>query len=218
MESDGFTSLPRGRHKLTREQVAASQRERLLQGMTQAVGEKGYTRTSVADVLKRARVSRETFYENFADKQACFLAAYEASAERYLRVVDDALAARDEPVMARLEGALRGYLRELAADASAARTFLLEIHAVGPAATALRCRVLDGFIELIDGLLAEDERFRALPDPKFAVRMLLGGVASLVTGQVAMGRHATLPKLSAPILAHVRSLLGQNHVQHHVRT
>ncbi|GAA0596744.1 TetR/AcrR family transcriptional regulator [Actinomadura livida] len=213
MDSDGFTSLPRGRHKLTREQVAASQRERLLQGMTQAVGEKGYARTSVADVLKRARVSRETFYENFTDKQACFLAAYEASAERYLRVVNDALAAHDAPVMARLEGALRDYLRELAGDAGAARTFLLEIYAVGPAATALRYRVQDGFIEVIDGLLAEDERFRALPDPAFAVRMLVGGIASLVTGQVAMGQHASLPRLCGPIVAHVKSLLGQNHVR-----
>ncbi|TDC71458.1 TetR/AcrR family transcriptional regulator [Actinomadura sp. GC306] len=212
MDSDGLPSLPRGRHKLTREQVAASQRERLLQGMTHAAGEKGYARTSVADVLKRARVSRETFYENFADKQACFLAAYEASAERYLRTVDEALAA-DGPVMARLERALRGFLRELAADASAARTFLVEIYAVGPAATVPRYRVLDGFIETIDGLLAEDERFRALPDPEFAVRMLVGGIASLVTAQVAMGRHASLPKLSAPILTHVKSLLGQNHVR-----
>ncbi|MEU8799211.1 TetR/AcrR family transcriptional regulator [Spirillospora sp. NPDC048819] len=209
MDSDGFTSLPRGRHHLTREQVAASQRDRLLQGMTQAVGEKGYARTSVADVLKRAHVSRETFYEHFTDKQACFLAAYEAAAERIMGVVNDALAARDQPLMQRLERALRAYLRELAGDAGAARTFLLEIYAVGPAATTLRYTVQRGFIEIIDGLLEEDERFRSLPDPQFACRMLVGGVASLVTGKVAMGQHAALPKLCAPILAHFKSLLDQ---------
>ncbi|XRQ06805.1 TetR/AcrR family transcriptional regulator [Actinomadura welshii] len=207
MDSDGFTSLPRGRHHLTREQVAASQRDRLLHGMTQAVGEKGYARTSVADVLKRAHVSRETFYEHFTDKQACFLAAYEASADRFMRVVNDALAAREEPLLVRLEGALCAYLRELAADGSAARTFMLEIYAVGPAATSLRYRVQRGFIEIIGGLLAEDERFRALPDPEFACRMLVGGVASVVTGKVATGQHAALPKLCAPILAHFKSLL-----------
>ncbi|TDC92956.1 TetR/AcrR family transcriptional regulator [Actinomadura sp. 7K507] len=207
MDSDGFTSLPRGRHHLTREQVAASQRDRLLQGMTQAVGEKGYARTSVADVLKRAHVSRETFYEHFADKQACFLAAYEATAARFMGVVNDALAARDQPLMLRLEEALRAYLRELAADGGAARTFLLEIYAAGPAGTSLRYAVQRGFVEIVGGLLAEDERFRSLPDPQFACRMLVGGVASLVTGKVAMGQHAALPKLCAPILAHFASLL-----------
>lgn len=208
MESDGFATLPRGRHRLTREQVAASQRDRLLQGMTQAVAEKGYARTSVADVLKRARVSRETFYEHFSDKQACFLAAYEASAERFLGVVNDALAARDRPLMDRLEDALAACMRELASDASAARTFLLEIYAAGPAASALRYRVQRGFVEAVSALLWEDERFRALPDPQFAARMLIGGIASLASGKVAVGQHAALPLLCKPVLAHFRSLLG----------
>ncbi|TDD66384.1 TetR/AcrR family transcriptional regulator [Actinomadura darangshiensis] len=206
-DSDGFTSLPRGRHHLSRAQVSASQRDRMLQGMTQAVGEKGYARTTVADVLKRARVSRETFYEHFADKQACFLAAYQAAADRIIGEVNDALAASGEPVMQRLEHALGAYLRELAADAAAARTFLLEVYAAGPAAAALRVTVQRGFVDIVDGLLGEDERFRALPDPEFACRMLVGGIASLVTGMVAMGQHSALPGLRKPILAHVRSLL-----------
>ncbi|TDB85575.1 TetR/AcrR family transcriptional regulator [Actinomadura sp. KC216] len=209
MDSDGFPSLPRGRHHLTRAQVSASQRDRMLQGMTQAVGEKGYARTTVADVLKRAHVSRETFYEHFADKQACFLAAYQAAADRIEGVVTEALAAPGEPVMGRLEQALYAYLRELAADGGAARMFLLEIYAAGPAATALRYTVQRGFVEVVAGLLGEDERFRRLPDPEFACEMLIGGVASLVTGMVAMGQHAALPKLCTPILAHFRSLLDR---------
>ncbi|RFS87170.1 TetR/AcrR family transcriptional regulator [Actinomadura spongiicola] len=207
MDSDGFPSLPRGRHHLTRAQVSASQRDRLLQGMTQAVAEKGYACTSVADVLKRAHVSRETFYEHFTDKQACFLAAYQSAAERIEGVVREALQAAGEPVMGRLERALGAYLRELAADASAARMFLLEIYAAGPTAAAVRHGVQREFVELVDGLLMEDERFRRLPDHEFACTMLVGGVASMVTGAVAMGQHASLPKLCAPILAHFRSLL-----------
>jgi AcrR family transcriptional regulator len=177
--------------------------------MTAAVGEQGYARTTVADVLKRAHVSRETFYEHFADKQECFMSAYEHAADRILGVVNEALSARDEPVMGRLERALRAYLRELAADAAAARTFLLEVYAAGPAAAALRYRVQRRFTEVVDGLLAEDERFRALPDPEFACRMLIGGIASLVTGRVALGEHATLPSLCTPILKHVASLLDR---------
>ncbi|WP_344903633.1 TetR/AcrR family transcriptional regulator [Actinomadura meridiana] len=207
MDSDGFPSLPRGRHHLTRAQVSASQRDRLLQGITQAVAENGYARTSVADVLKRAHVSRETFYEHFADKQACFLAAYQATADRIATVVRDALKPTGEPVMRRLEHAVCDYLRELSADASSARMFLLEIYAAGPAAAVLRHTVHRGFIELVDAALMEDERFRRLPDHEFASTMLVGGVASLVTGAVAMGQHATLPKLCTPILSYLASLL-----------
>ena len=45
--------------------------------MAQVVAEKGYAATTVADVVERAGVSRRTFYEQFADKEACFLAAYD---------------------------------------------------------------------------------------------------------------------------------------------
>ncbi|TDD84093.1 TetR/AcrR family transcriptional regulator [Actinomadura rubrisoli] len=207
MDPDGYCALPRGRHRLSREEVSASQRERLLAAMTQSVGVKGYARTSVADVLKLAHVSRETFYVHFADKQACFLSAYAATADRIVAVVDEALRGDGLPLMQRFERGLLAYLGELAADAARTRTFLLEVYAAGPAAAALRFAVQTRFTELLDGLLEEDERFRALPDPEFACRMLVGGVGSLVTGKVVMGECATLPGLSAPILAHVRSIL-----------
>ncbi len=59
----------------------ATQRERLLDGMARTVAEQGYAATSVADVLQAARISRRTFYERFADKEDCFIAAYDAIAE-----------------------------------------------------------------------------------------------------------------------------------------
>src|SRR4030088_3435567 len=50
--------LPRGRHRLSREQVERSQRGRMLAAMTDAVAEKGYVATTVAGVLARAHVAR----------------------------------------------------------------------------------------------------------------------------------------------------------------
>src|SRR4051812_4425661 len=58
---------------------AADQRARLLDAITRVVVRKGYARATVADVVEVAGVSRRTFYEQFADKEACFLAAYEAA-------------------------------------------------------------------------------------------------------------------------------------------
>ena len=68
-----------------------SQRERLLAAMADAVAEKGYANTAVADVLTRAGVSRATFYAQFRDKEECFCAAYAAGVEVVAEVMNLAL-------------------------------------------------------------------------------------------------------------------------------
>ena len=57
---------------------------RILGGMVAAVAERGYAATTITDVVRHARVSRRTFYEHFADKEACFLAAYDAVSDAML--------------------------------------------------------------------------------------------------------------------------------------
>src|SRR5579875_630056 len=86
--------LPRGRHRLSRDEVLASQRGRMLAGVAEAVAEKGYNRVSVADVISRAGVSRETFYEQFTDKEDCFLRALDAGVAGLLEVLS---AVSDDP-------------------------------------------------------------------------------------------------------------------------
>jgi AcrR family transcriptional regulator len=54
--------------------VRASQRERLLRSVIAAVSESGYLAVTIADIVRRARVSRVAFYAHFADKD-CFLTA-----------------------------------------------------------------------------------------------------------------------------------------------
>ena len=79
--------LPRGRHALAPEQVLADQRARLLAAVPGVVAEHGYEAMSVADIVKRAAVSRNAFYKNFSDKQECFAIAHEAGHERLLEIL-----------------------------------------------------------------------------------------------------------------------------------
>src|SRR5258708_4614521 len=72
--------LPRRPHASVREELRASQRGRLICAVADAVAAKGYARTTVADITALAGVSRKTFYEHFEDKEACFLASYDAGA------------------------------------------------------------------------------------------------------------------------------------------
>src|SRR5436305_12707694 len=72
------------------------QRARLLEAMVRAVAEKGYEAATVADAVRLARVSRGTFYELFASKEACLLAAYRAGYEVLeQRIAEAVRAARD---------------------------------------------------------------------------------------------------------------------------
>ena len=68
--------------------IARSQRERLLDAAIDVVAEKGYAATTIADLTKAAGISRTTFYELFEDKEACFLAAYDAAADVLARRVE----------------------------------------------------------------------------------------------------------------------------------
>src|SRR3954452_16599761 len=81
MAPPDIAPLPSGRHRLTREAVEESQRGRLLFSVAQAVAEKGYAATTVADVVERASVSRRTFYEQFDSMEDCFLAAFNMGVE-----------------------------------------------------------------------------------------------------------------------------------------
>ncbi len=161
-------ALPRGPHRLARDEVLASQRGRLLSAIAEAVAAKGYGATSVADVIGRAGVSRRTFYEHFRDKEACFLAAYDVGVEVLMATMR-----AGEPIQA--------YLETLAAEPAFARTFLIEIGAAGPRALARRQEVHEAFAAMIS------DRPVALA--------IVGALNEVVTREVAAGRTAQLPEL-----------------------
>src|SRR6185295_11970849 len=74
--------LPRGRHGLSPEFVARNQRERLIAGLTQALYEVGYQKTTVSLIGQRAAVSKSDFYKHFESKDDCFVAAYDEAINR----------------------------------------------------------------------------------------------------------------------------------------
>ena len=48
-------------------------RGRLLDGLATSIGERGYRDTTVADIVRHARTSKRTFYEQFASKEECLI-------------------------------------------------------------------------------------------------------------------------------------------------
>jgi AcrR family transcriptional regulator len=209
-------ALPRGRHAAPRRVVRQTQRARMLAAMVDAVAQKGYARVVVADVVQRAGVSRKTFYEQFENKEECFLAAYDAGVDRLLAAIDDAVAAPAPDWLAGARRAVEVYLQAMATSPSFARAFLIEVLGAGPVALARRDSVQERFAAQ---LAAIHRRARAdIPEiPELAshtFRAAVGAVNELVTAHVLEHGAATLPELTAPILdVHLALLVGRELAQ-----
>ncbi|HEY0632625.1 MAG TPA: TetR/AcrR family transcriptional regulator [Thermoleophilaceae bacterium] len=195
--------LPRGPHGLERDVVLASQRGRMLGAMADAVASKGYTATTVADVVAGAGVSRKTFYEHFRDKEECFLAAYDIGVDLVLDAIVAARAPRGEESWVDLMRArVRAYLQTLAENPAFARTFLIEVFAAGPRALERRAEVLRRFAELFHDL--HDEARRQFPHlqpvPERIYVAAVGAINELVSDAAREGRTAELPELEDTLL------------------
>jgi AcrR family transcriptional regulator len=204
--------LPRGRHAAPRRVVRETQRVRMLQAMVEAVAEKGYARVAVADVIQRAGVSRKTFYEQFANKEDCFLAAYDAGVDDLLAAIDEALAELAPDWLAAARRAVEVYLARMAANPAFARAFQIEVLGAGPQALARRDGVQDRFAEQ---LAAIHRRARVdipeIPDVgPHTFRAAVGAVNELVTARVLEHGADTLPELTDAILdVHLALLVGR---------
>jgi AcrR family transcriptional regulator len=203
-DADALTSLPRGPHNLSREQVSGSQRERLYRAMIEVVAEKGYGRTAVGDVLRRARISRATFYEQFADKEDCFLAAYDAAIANLVdRIRTTAARATSPGGGLRVGAVLDGYLAAIAAEPAVARTFLIEVYAAGPKALERRYAVLERFVDLLSSLLAGTPGWPPADSRELRLRCeaIVGALSSMVTTRVASDDFGSLSEIRDPVLA-----------------
>jgi AcrR family transcriptional regulator len=173
-------ALPRGRHAAARDVVLASQRGRLLEAIAELVAEQGYAATTVAQVIARAGVSRKTFYEQFSDKHACFLAAWEVGFELVLSQVVEAVAA--EPTWrGQLREGARAFLEVLAAEPAFARSFLIEVLSAGDDALARRAETHRRFAEVIGAgyRAARADRPELGPLPDFVPQAAAGAVWEL---------------------------------------
>jgi AcrR family transcriptional regulator len=190
--------------------VAASQRARLLDGMVRAVAAKGYARTTVADVVRLAGVSRRTFYEQFSDKEDCFLAAYEAGSQV---VLDEVAAAvrelRDPDWRTRLRVALETYTAVMAAEPDFARPLNIDVLGAGPRAVELRQRVFERYVSQYRRLRtlarADDPSIGTIPD-KF-LHALVGGIGELVQQHIVTQGARSLTDLSPTLVAFATAVI-----------
>jgi AcrR family transcriptional regulator len=189
--SDG--KFPSGVRKLPSDLVSAVQRERLLAAMLRAASELGYRETNVQDVIERAGVSRPTFYEHFANKEACFLAAFDAIAAR-LRDQVGAAAGKGDNLRDCLRFGLETLLHFTATEPEAARTLIVEARAASIDAVMRRDALLDHFAGCIDDQVREHLPNAPSYSPITAAG-IVGGVEALLYSRLNKGETDDLDSL-----------------------
>ena len=197
----GIERLPRGPHRLSREQVENHQRERIIAAMIAAAGTKGYGSTTIGDITRRARVSRDTFYEQFANKEQCLLAAYDATTRELLDQMVAAGTSQPSYVDGIRDG-VRAYLRFWSERADAARVWSLDILVAGEEALVHRERTLESFTRLFQAIAeraaAEQPGLPTVPD-LVARAMVVAGV-EITTQYIREDRVDSLPELESDVL------------------
>lgn len=133
--SERLAKLPPGRHLIPRDFVAQNQRERMLLATAELVAERGYQKTTIELIAKTARVALVTFYEHFANKEECFLAAFdenvEAAAEVFAELVDS-----EQPWVDQIASGLQVFLEMVVAEPARAKLCIVEAQAAGGASLA----------------------------------------------------------------------------------
>ena len=194
--------LPAGRHGLPREFIAQNQRERIITALVDTVAERGYNATTVAHITKAASVSRRTFYEHFAGKEACFLAAYEMVADHIRESMQVAAEAFEEWPQ-KVRAALATMLRFLAGEPELARVCMIEPIAAGGEIADRHRASMQGFVEILRAGRPQHAGERPLPEATEAT--LVGGIVSLIVREISAGRteklEALLPDLVELTLA-----------------
>jgi AcrR family transcriptional regulator len=160
--------------------------------MLVTVNDVGYRSLTVQDVLGRAGVSRPTFYEQFEDKENCFLAAFDRSAERLRERVDAAVAETDGSWRERLRQGLEALLLFVTEEPSAARAVVVEARASTPAGLRQLDELLDGFATCIDALARKDLEE---PPSGIAAAGVVGGIESVLYARLQKEETADLESL-----------------------
>jgi AcrR family transcriptional regulator len=191
---------PPGRQRLSREFIAQHQRARIIAALARETALKGYRAVTVADIVRRAGIARNTFYENFSSKENCFLAAQEFATEEALRRITEA-ADGVESWPERVDAGLAAFLAYVAEEPDLARTCIVEALSAGPAAVERYERSLQAFVPLYRIGRKVSPRGEELPET--FEEALAGGVFWIVYHRITAGEAERIEDLRPQLLEFV---------------
>lgn len=172
-------------------------------GMAESVREKGFAKTTLADVVRHAGVSRRTFYEHFTDPIDCYLALIESVGEALLAGVAHAMEG-DDPLPDRIDRAVGTYLSMFAQDPALSRSYFTEAHLTGDRGREVTQRLAHRTGDVLGQLAEDDPAVDSVP-PDFGI-FIAAGVRELALLAYDAGRPLDEVRATASTL--VKRMLG----------
>jgi AcrR family transcriptional regulator len=166
----------------------ADARQRLLDGLTASIVEDGYRATTVADIVRRARTSRRTFYEHFSDKEACFVALLTDANAQMVRQISAAVDPT-APWARQVRQAVEAWIACTESRPAITLSWIRDVPSLGTAARRLQRETMEAFVIMIQTLCDTDEwrTVRSGPVSRPLAIMLLGGLRELTASTVEDG-------------------------------
>jgi AcrR family transcriptional regulator len=187
----GPSTMPRG-------QVTEIQRGRMLAAAVDAVDDVGYSGMTVAQVIGRARVSRKTFYDVFADREDCFLSVFEQALAQAGETVGAADAA-EESWQDGVRAGLASMLALMDDEPALTRLCVVEALAAGERVLERRAEVMDRLAAVVDG--ARTEPGATLDPPSVTAEGVVGAVFQVIHSRVLEGSREPLFELLGPLMS-----------------
>jgi AcrR family transcriptional regulator len=187
---------------MNRDDVARNQRARMYGGMIEAVSVRGYPRTTVADVIGFAGVSRRAFYEQFANKEACFLATYDIIVAGARKDVLDAWA-RERGWANRLHASCKALLDGVAEKPKGPRLVLVDSLGIGPRARERMTLAATTFERVLAmGFQAHPDGVELSP---LTIRAIVAGIRHIAFTRMYEQREKELLTLTDEVLDWIES-------------
>jgi AcrR family transcriptional regulator len=183
---------PPGRQQLSREFITQHQRARIIAALAEETVARGYRAVTVADIVRRAGIARNTFYENFSSKQDCFLATQDYAVQEALRRVVEA-ATKVESWQERVDDGLAAFLHYVASEPALARTCIVEALSAGPASLARYEESLQSFIPLFRIGRKVSPRGEGLPET--LEETIIGGIFWVIYQRIIRGETEQIEQL-----------------------
>ena len=175
----------------------AEDRERLIAAIAKAASEHGYAGLTVEQVLQYAGVSRDIFEAHFESKEQALVAAQDAFLERlWLDAVHACEATEAWPIKVR--AGLAAILSSLVEASALARVFAVEACSANLAAAERQFAALDQFAALLRDGRRDYPASESLPAA--TERVLVGGIASIVSGHLLMEDPQAIPSLETELV------------------
>ncbi|HET9104944.1 MAG TPA: TetR/AcrR family transcriptional regulator [Solirubrobacteraceae bacterium] len=184
-------------------------RERLIAAMATAIEQRGYRDTTVADVVRIARTSRRNFYEHFEDRDACFLALFDATNDAMMREISAAVRP-DRPLEEQVDAAVDAYIENVIQQPALYASFVRELPGLGQAGADRGLATIERFaammVALVDNGRAVQPDMGVRPLPMDTAIIITGGLRELLV--IALSRGRDMRELRTSATGTVKAILG----------